>query len=64
MALLSKIISHPSAVDYFKELAFYNKPIEKPKIKHLFNSKCRQQNKICASLQKSSAVFLFRNETE
>ena len=35
MAVLSKIKSHPSAVDYFKELPFYNKPIEKPKIKRL-----------------------------
>ena len=31
MAVLSKIKSHPSAVDYFKELPFYNKPIKKPK---------------------------------
>ena len=34
MAALSKI-THPSAVDYFKELPFCNKPIEKPKIKRL-----------------------------
>ena len=33
MAVLSKIKSHSSAVDYFKELLFYNKPIEKPKFK-------------------------------
>ena len=32
-----KIKSHPDAVDYFKELMFYNKPIEKPKIKRLKN---------------------------
>ena len=37
MAVLSKIKSHLSAVDYFKELPFYNKPIEKPKIKRLKN---------------------------
>ena len=37
MAVLSKIKSHPSAVDYFKELPFYNKPIKKPKIKRLKN---------------------------
>ena len=36
MAVLSEI-THPSAVDYFKKLPFYNKPIEKPKIKHLKN---------------------------
>ena len=37
MAILSKIKSHSDAVDYFKEQPFYNKPIEKPKIKCLKN---------------------------
>ena len=37
MAVLSKIKSHSDAADYFKELPFYNKPIEKPKIKRLKN---------------------------
>ena len=37
MALLSKIKSHTDAVDYLKELPFYNKPIEKPKVKYLKN---------------------------
>ena len=36
MVILSKV-THPSAVNYFKELPFYNKPIEKPKIKRLKN---------------------------
>ena len=35
MAVLSKIKSHFDAVDYFKELPFYNRPIEKSKVKHL-----------------------------
>ena len=35
MAVLSKI--HSDAADYFKELPFYNKPIEKPKVKRLKN---------------------------
>ena len=35
MAILSKIKSHSDAVDYFKELPFYNKPIEKAKVKRL-----------------------------
>ena len=35
MAVLSKIKSHYDAVDYFKELRFYTKPIEKPKVKRL-----------------------------
>ena len=35
MAVLSLIKSHSDAVDYFKELPFYNKPIEKPNVKRL-----------------------------
>ena len=37
MELLSKIKLHSDAVNFFKELPFYNKPIEKPKVKHLKN---------------------------
>ena len=37
MAVLSKIQHHSDAVNYFKELPFYNKPIEKPKVKCLKN---------------------------
>ena len=37
MAALSKIKSQPDVVDNFKELSFYNKPIEKPKVKSLKN---------------------------
>ena len=37
MAVLSKIKSHSDAVDYFKKLSFYNKPIEKPKVKRFKN---------------------------
>ena len=37
MVILSKIKPHSDAVDYFKELPFYNKPIEKPKVKRLKN---------------------------
>ena len=36
MAILSKIKSHSDVIDYFKELPFYNKPIERP-VKHLKN---------------------------
>ena len=32
MVVLSKIESHSSAVDYFKKLPLYNKPIKKRKI--------------------------------
>ena len=37
MAVLSKIKSYPSLVDYIKETFFYKEPIEKPKIKLLKN---------------------------
>ena len=37
MAVLSKIKPHSDAIDYFKELPFHNKPIKKPKVKHLNN---------------------------
>ena len=37
MAVLSKIKSHSDAVDYFKELPFYDKPMKKPKVKRLKN---------------------------
>ena len=37
MAVLSKIKPHSDAVDYFKKLPFYNKHIEKPKVKRLKN---------------------------
>ena len=37
MAILSKTKPHFDAVDYFNELSFQNKPIEKPKVKRLKN---------------------------
>ena len=37
MAVRSKIKAHFDAMDFFKELPFYNKPIEKPKVKSLKN---------------------------
>ena len=37
MVVLSKIKSHTDAVDYLKELPFYNRTIEKPKVKCLKN---------------------------
>ena len=33
--VVSSEITHPGVVDYFKELAFYNKPIKKTEIKCL-----------------------------
>ena len=37
MAVFSKIKPHSDALGYFKELPFYNKLIEKPKVKRLKN---------------------------
>ena len=37
MAVLKKIKSHPDVADYFKELPFDNKQIEKPRVKLLKN---------------------------
>ena len=37
MPTSKKVKSHPNVVEYFKELPFYNKHIEKPKIKCLKN---------------------------
>ena len=37
MKVLQNDKSHPEVVDYFKELPFYNKHIEKPNIKRLKN---------------------------
>ena len=37
MTALKKVESHPDVVEYFKQLLFYNKHNEKPKIKHLKN---------------------------
>ena len=37
MAASKEVESHPDVVEYFKELPFYNKRIEKPKTKRLKN---------------------------
>ena len=37
MTVQKKIKSYPDAINYFKELPFYNTYIEKPKIKQLKN---------------------------
>ena len=37
ITVLSKIKSYSDAVDHFKELPFYNKPIKKLKLKRLRN---------------------------
>ena len=42
MIVKKKIKSHPHVVNCFKELPFYNKHIEKPKIKRLKNIECNK----------------------
>ena len=37
MSTSKEVKSHPNVVEYFRELPFYNKHIEKPKIKRLKN---------------------------
>ena len=37
IVILSKIKSQSSTVDFFKEVPFYNKPIEKAKVERLKN---------------------------
>ena len=40
MAVLSEVKSHSDVINYFKELPFYNKPIERPvkRSKHIHRS--------------------------
>ena len=38
VAVLSKIKPHSDEANYFKELPFYNKPIQKPKVQRLKNT--------------------------
>ena len=40
MEVKEKIKSQPDVVDYFKELPFYNRHIEKPRVKRLKTSIC------------------------
>ena len=35
MTVLSKVKPYSEAIDYFKEVPFYSKPIKKPKVKRL-----------------------------
>ena len=44
MTVQKKIKLHPDIVNYFKELPFYNRYIEKPKIKRLKHSDLLSEN--------------------
>ena len=37
MTIQTKIKSHPDTINYFEEILFYKKSVEKPKIKRLKN---------------------------
>ena len=50
MTALKKVKSHPDVVEYFKELPFYNKHIEKPKIKRLKNIDLLSELPFCEEL--------------
>ena len=60
MALLSKIKSYPSLVDYIKETFFYKKPIEKPKIKLLKNIDLLSELPFCKKLTLIKTNHAFR----
>ena len=60
MAVLSKTKSHSYAVDYFKELPFYNKPIKKPKLKCLKNIDQLAEHPFCDQLSVIKTNQAFR----
>ena len=60
MTALKKIKSHPNAVDYFKELPFYNKHIEKLKIKCLWNIDLLSELPFCEELNVIKTNHAFR----
>ena len=63
MAVLSKIKPHSDAVNYFKELPFYNKPIEKPKVKRLRNIDGLAELRFCERLSVIKTDQAFRGYT-
>ena len=63
MAVLSNIKSHNSVVDYFKENLFYNKPIEKPKIKRLKNTDLLSELPFYEELNVIKTNHVFRGYT-
>ena len=59
MAILSSM-NNPSEVNSFKELPFYKKPIEKPKIKHLKNIDLLAEQPFYEQLNKIKTNQAFR----
>ena len=60
MAIKEKVKSHPDLVDYFKELSFYNKCIEKPKVKLLRNIDLFSELPLYKELNITKTNYAFR----
>ena len=56
----TKTKSHPCVVEYFKEIPFYNKPIEKPKIKRLKDIGLLSELPFCEELSIIKTNHAFR----
>ena len=63
MAVLKKIKSLPDAVNYFKELPFYNKHMEQRKIKRLKNIDLLSELPIYEELNVIKTILAFRRCT-
>ena len=63
MTILEKIKSHPDVKNYFKELPFYNKYIEKPKTKRLKNTDLLSELRIYGELNVIKTYHAFRGYT-
>ena len=60
MTALKKVKSHLDVVEYFKELPFYNKHIEKPKIKCLKNIDLLSELSFYEELNEIKRNYLFK----
>ena len=60
MTALKKVKSHPNVVEYFQELPFYNKHIEKPKIKCLKNIDLLSELSFYEELNEIKRNYLFK----
>ena len=60
MTALKKVKPYPDVVDYFKGLPFYNKHIEKPKIKCLKNIDWLSELPFCEELNIIKINHAFR----
>ena len=63
MIVLKIVKSHPDVVDYFKELQFYDKHIEKPKIKCLKNTHLLSKLPFCKELNLAKINHSFKGYT-